>query len=111
LETHEGYRSKLYQQEANLGSPSNDTSRQYFKITNKSIAGAGDGTCQQMLATEKPTLAVYLAALGLRSNCRHWGPVIRHEVEIRPEAEECLRTISSLAGEHDLCQVFWHSKA
>lgn len=66
------------------------------------VAGTGDGACYQMLAKEKPTFSVLLAALGLRSNCRHWGPIIRHEAEVRPEAAACLTTLATLATEKGL---------
>jgi hypothetical protein len=69
------------------------------------IIGTGDGATYQRVAKEKPTFSVFLAALGLRSNCRHWGPVIRHEAEIRAEADEYLQTIANHARAQNLYTV------
>ena len=70
------------------------------------VVGEGDGARYQRLAKEKPGFAVYLAALGLRSNARHWGPVIRHEFELRPEANDLLKEVEAYACEHSLCPLF-----
>ena len=61
-----------------------------------------------MLAIERPKLAVYQAALVLHSNGGHWGPVIRHRVDIRSEAEECLLTVTGFADKPYLCQGLFH---
>jgi hypothetical protein len=52
-----------------------------------SCYGSGDGLKYQQMAKSCPQFAVETAALGLRSLCQHWGPINRHEVELREDAE------------------------
>jgi peptidoglycan hydrolase-like protein with peptidoglycan-binding domain len=55
--------------------------------------GSGTGAEFQRLCRECPGLAVETAAVGLRSICSHWGPILRHEVELRPEADDLLMQV------------------
>jgi hypothetical protein len=50
--------------------------------------GSGDGYEFQEMAKKCPQFAVEIAAVGLRNLRKHWGPINRHEVELRPEADE-----------------------
>jgi len=63
------------------------------------ISGTGDGAKFQRVVKDKPAFAVEAAALGLRVVFSHWGPIIRYEVEVRPEAEELLRKVENIIGE------------
>jgi Putative peptidoglycan binding domain len=63
------------------------------------IVGSGDGAAFQRMCKEMPGLAVETAAVGLRKNggaTGHWGPIRRHEAELRPEADDMLRQVQSL---------------
>jgi hypothetical protein len=59
--------------------------------------GSGRGASYQWLAKYCPAFAVYVTAVGLRYRCDHWGPVIRREVELLPEADEMLREVQRVA--------------
>jgi hypothetical protein len=58
--------------------------------------GAGRGADFQRTAKEKPIFAVEAAAVGLRNNRKHWGPITRKEAEVRPEADALLRQIEAI---------------
>jgi peptidoglycan hydrolase-like protein with peptidoglycan-binding domain len=61
--------------------------------------GAGTGATFQRLCKECPGFAVETAAVGLRRLRTHWGPINRHEVELRPEANEMLLDVQrAMAG-------------
>lgn len=59
--------------------------------------GSGTGAAFQKLAKAKPMFAVECAAVGLRVLRRHWGPVNRKELELRPEADDLFRKVQALA--------------
>jgi hypothetical protein len=40
-----------------------------------------------------PALAVEFGALGLRLIRHHWGPINRHDAELRTEADDLLRAV------------------
>ena len=61
--------------------------------------GSGEGAAFQQHVKEMPGLAVETAAVGLRKNggaTGHWGPIRRHEAELRPEADDMLRQVQRL---------------
>lgn len=60
------------------------------------IIGAGEGAAFQRLCKSCPAFAAEAAAIGLRVLCRHWGPIKRHEVEIRPEADALLKKVQEV---------------
>jgi peptidoglycan hydrolase-like protein with peptidoglycan-binding domain len=63
-----------------------------------STFGSGTGAAFQLLCKQCPGLAVETAAVGLRNIRTHWGPVNRHEVELRLEADEMLQQVQSAMG-------------
>jgi hypothetical protein len=58
--------------------------------------GSGDGRAFQKLCKCCPQFAVEAAAIGLRHLRQHWGPINRHEVEVRPEADEMFADVEAL---------------
>lgn len=63
--------------------------------------GEGDGAAFQRLAKTKPAFAVECAAIGLRTLCTHWGPIIRREAEIVPAADALFRQVQTIVGPLD----------
>jgi peptidoglycan hydrolase-like protein with peptidoglycan-binding domain len=60
--------------------------------------GSGDGLRFQQLCKEMPGFAVETAAVGLRhegGEKGHWGPIRRHEAELKREADEMLQQVQS----------------
>jgi peptidoglycan hydrolase-like protein with peptidoglycan-binding domain len=57
--------------------------------------GSGTGATFQRLCKTCPGFAVEAAAVGLRNIRKHWGPINRREVELRPEADDMLRQVQS----------------
>ena len=58
--------------------------------------GSGTGLQFQQLCKERPGFAVEAAAVGLRNLRKHWGPINRHEAELRPEADDMFRQVQRL---------------
>jgi hypothetical protein len=58
--------------------------------------GFGTGLQFQQLCKERPGFAVEAAAVGLRNLRKHWGPINRHDAELRPEADDMLRQVQRL---------------
>ena len=58
--------------------------------------GSGEGLNFQRLAKSTPQFAAETAAIGLRNLRQHWGPINRHEVEVRPEVDNLLKEIQTL---------------
>jgi uncharacterized protein (TIGR02594 family) len=58
--------------------------------------GSGEGAAFQALCKSCPAFAVEVAAVGLRTNRRHWGPINRQEAEIRPEADQLLQQVQEV---------------
>ncbi|MBS2037289.1 hypothetical protein JST97_20040 [bacterium] len=61
--------------------------------------GSGEGREFQRLSKACPAFAVEFAGVGLRHVRKHWGPVNRREVEIRPESDELFREVERLVDE------------
>lgn len=60
--------------------------------------GRGDGYTFQALCKAQPTFAVQVAAIGLRTLYTHWGPIVRREAELRPEAVALFRQVEEIVG-------------
>ena len=63
--------------------------------------GSGDGLRFQQICKEMPGFAVEAAAIGLRhagGEKGHWGPIRRHEAELRREADEMLQQVQRAMG-------------
>lgn len=58
--------------------------------------GAGEGREFQHLTKQCPAFAVAFAAIGLRHQPGHWGPINRKEAELRPEAEDLFKQVETL---------------
>ena len=58
--------------------------------------GSGTGLRFQQMCKERPGFAVESAAVGLRNLRKHWGPINRHEAELRPEADDMFRQVQRL---------------
>lgn len=52
--------------------------------------GSGDGMEFQRLCKTCPAFAAEYAAVALRNIRKHWGPIIRKQAEVRPEADTLL---------------------
>lgn len=63
--------------------------------------GTGEGVAFQRLCKSCPAFAVETAAVGLRVLRNHWGPINRHEAEIRPEADRLLQQVQGVIDTHD----------
>lgn len=57
--------------------------------------GSGAGLEFQDLCKNAPAFAVETHALTLRNLCNHYGPIIRHEVELVTEADEMLKAVQA----------------
>lgn len=64
--------------------------------------GSGAGKEFQRLSKECPAFAVEFAAVGLRNIRRHWGPINRKEVEIRPECDLMLQQVQAIVDSSTL---------
>jgi hypothetical protein len=60
--------------------------------------GTGLGMRFQKLCKRDPLCAIETAAVGVRNIRRHWGPINRKEVEIRPEADALFKEIEAVIG-------------
>jgi hypothetical protein len=58
--------------------------------------GSGPGVQFQRLSKECPAFAAEFAAVGLRTDCMHWGPIKSKGAEIRPECDSMLKQIQNL---------------
>lgn len=61
--------------------------------------GSGQGALYQFMAKYSPAFCAMTAAIGLRTRRKHWGPVVRKEVEIVAEAADYLAQVEALMGE------------
>ncbi|WP_221392590.1 hypothetical protein [Dyadobacter sp. NIV53] len=58
--------------------------------------GSGPGKEFQQLSKDCPAFAAEFAAIGLRNVRKHWGPINRHEAEIRLECDEILLAVQEI---------------
>ncbi|MGY8681521.1 M15 family metallopeptidase [Bradyrhizobium sp. UFLA05-153] len=54
------------------------------------------GFAFQKLSKECPAMTVEIAALGLREEAGHWGPIINHAAEVRSASKELLLTVEGI---------------
>jgi hypothetical protein len=57
--------------------------------------GSGEGAEFQRLSKRCPAFAAEFAALGLRLNCRHWGPIRSRKAEVRQECDAMLQQVQA----------------
>jgi hypothetical protein len=62
--------------------------------------GSGKGREFQKLSKECPAFAAEFAAVGLRHNRKHWGPINRKEAEVRTACDEMLRRVQAIVDSH-----------
>lgn len=65
--------------------------------------GSGDGRAFQQISKENPAFATEFAAIGLRHNCAHWGPIDRREAQVRIEADRMFLRVQNLVDTNNLC--------
>ncbi len=65
--------------------------------------GTGEGEVFQGLSKHCPAFAVEFAAIGLRHMRKHWGPINRHDAELRPEADRMFLRVQQEVDSCDLC--------
>jgi len=74
----------------------------HCKEANLENFGDGDGRDFQKLSKECPFFAVAFAAIGLRNIRRHWGPINRHDAEIKPDADAMFKDVQKLVDRDKL---------
>jgi len=52
---------------------------------------------------EMPAFAAEFAAVALRNERGHWGPIIHRAAEVRPEADEMFRDVEAQIESSGLC--------
>jgi len=58
--------------------------------------GNGTGAAFQRMMKTCPAFATEYAVVMLRINRKHFGPINRHEAELRPECEKMLEAIEGM---------------
>jgi hypothetical protein len=61
--------------------------------------GTGQGALFQFMAKYSPAFCTMTAAVGVRTRRKHWGPLVRREVELEAEAIDYLTQIEGLMAE------------
>src|SRR5262245_52226104 len=68
--------------------------------------GSGEGVEFQRLSKACPAFAAEFAALGLRHERKHWGPINNKAAEVRPECDAMLRQVQdAVDATPDLCMA------
>ncbi|PSO15694.1 hypothetical protein C7G42_27085 [Bradyrhizobium sp. MOS003] len=57
---------------------------------------ASRGFAFQKLSKQCPAMVVEIAALGLREEAGHWGPIINHAAEVRSASKELLQAVERI---------------
>lgn len=60
-----------------------------------------DGFKFQALCKARPSIASLFAAIGMRTDYPHWGPLINHAAEIVPAADALFRQVQTIVGPID----------
>lgn len=63
------------------------------------IYGSGAGAQYQWLSRYAPAFHALVTGVGMRLLRQHWGPINRHEVELRSEADEMLQQVQQIIEE------------
>lgn len=72
------------------------------KDANLENFGDGDGRDFQKLSKDCPYFAVLFAGVGLRNIRRHWGPINRHEAEVKADAVALFKEVQKLVDQDKL---------
>jgi Bacterial SH3 domain len=67
--------------------------------------GTGNGQDFQQLSKENPAFAVEFAAVGLRHQCLHWGPIKNREAQVRIEADRMFLRVQNLVDTSNICSL------
>lgn len=67
--------------------------------------GAGRGRDFQQLTKACPAFAVEFAAVGLRNQRKHWGPINARAAELRPEGDLLFRQVQEYVEAQGITQV------
>ena len=73
-----------------MSPPERDMDRENFGPANSA------GRAFQELSKRCPAMTVEIAALGLRLEVGHWGPIKRHEAEVRSASKELLLAVEQI---------------
>jgi hypothetical protein len=75
-----------------------DVFKEGVRCTKAGLAnyGSGDGKDFQALCKSCPAFAAEFAAVGLRHIRKHWGPIIRKQAQVRPEADMLFHQVEGL---------------
>jgi hypothetical protein len=75
-----------------------DVFKEGVRCTKAGLAnyGSGDGKDFQALCKSCPAFAAEFAAVGLRHMRKHWGPIIRKQAQVRPEADMLFHQVEGL---------------
>jgi uncharacterized protein (TIGR02594 family) len=63
--------------------------------------GSGAGREFQDLCKTCPAFAVETCAITMRNLCNHYGPVLRHEIELKREAEEMFKAVQKFLEDQE----------
>jgi hypothetical protein len=64
--------------------------------------GSGRGKEFQDLCKNQPAFSAESAALTLRNLCNHYGPIIRHEAELRADADQMFQDVQDYMDESEV---------
>lgn len=67
--------------------------------------GTGDGRAFQKLSKSCPFFALSFAAIGLRNLRKHWGPINRHDAEVKEDANALFEEVQKLVDRDQLGRV------
>jgi len=67
--------------------------------------GSGPGLLFQRLCKMMPAFAVETHALTLRNLCNHYGPINRHEVELKKDADEMFKAVQDYIDSQEVISV------
>jgi len=67
--------------------------------------GTGEGVSFQQLTKSCPLFAAEFAALALRMERTHWGPINRRDAELRPECDALFLAVENAVAASDLCPL------
>jgi hypothetical protein len=63
--------------------------------------GSGNGLLHQQMSKNQPAYAAEVCGITLRNLRQHYGPINRHEVEVRREADDMLAAIQAHIDRHE----------
>jgi hypothetical protein len=64
--------------------------------------GSGTGAKYQWLSRFSPAFHCLVTGVGMRLRSNHWGPIVRHEVDLNPDVDELLIEVQKLMEPADV---------